>query len=1039
MNLLKKGVVVYIIALMLSPALLYIGNHIEADRSIAGTRSDWWLVNATGSGDYTHIQWALDNASAGDLILIEGGTYYENVIIDKPIEIIGASANNTTLIGEDTGPVIEILSSGVNISGLNITREVHGNNPGVRIFNNNISIDNIKCSKHVIGIQIIDANDNTIRDNYIEKCDTGIKTRSSRDNLIQNNTCSYNLKDGISLMDGSFRNGIVGNNITDNIIGINLGESNKNRVTGNRINSNSDYGISIQNSFYISFYNNELNLSGIIIEGNMPEHWTTNHIDASNTLNGRSIIHWKNRTEGRVPSGASQVILANCSGVIVDGLGQDSELWGIQCVYSDSCRISENILCSRSNQGITLFNSNNNLLTKNNCSNGEGDFSVGIRVVNSSTNSVNDNIAQNNYIGIVVDGYENHLINNTIRHNRGAGITIENRGGNNTIIDNEIASHPGYGIHCLGSDDSIYHNTFIDNNPGGSQALDDGGQNAWSSDTMGNYWSDWNAPDGDGDGIRDSPYPIDGIAFAYDLMPLIMPAAEYPPEARAGPDIIIDQHETVRFNGSASIGHPRLTWYTWSFHYDDILTELNGPAPEFTFHTAGTYDVLLTVNDEKGRSGQDMLTVTVADVTPPEADAGPDMDVNQFDEFLLNGSTSTDNTGITTYNWSFNYDGTPTFLHGENVQLAFDVPGAYNVTLNVTDEAGNWDTDILTVTVLDVVPPAADAGPDIEINASEIVQFNGSGSSDNVEIIGFRWTFLHNGTPVELHGPEPSFLFELPGTYNVTLTVEDAAGNSDSDNLTVVVLAGNGNGTDGSTTDGDGTTTGGTGGTDTDWDGWNDTAELMFGSDPSDINSTPLDYDGDGRPNWEDAYPRDPKKWQFEEAGMTQIQKTAILIIAALVLFAIAFAAHSRITDNDKVFGNENRIKVLAHIKENPGTHLNAMKRELKIGMGVLRHHLKVLNKAQMIRSRREGNFKLFYPIVFDPRIKPMTPDQREVLNLVEKKPGISTDEVAETLDKSRSTISYHLGNLKIKELVSAHRKGYKMYWSPKEFTSITG
>ena len=33
--------------------------------------------------DYEKIQWAVDNASAGDTIIVRDGTYYENVIICK--------------------------------------------------------------------------------------------------------------------------------------------------------------------------------------------------------------------------------------------------------------------------------------------------------------------------------------------------------------------------------------------------------------------------------------------------------------------------------------------------------------------------------------------------------------------------------------------------------------------------------------------------------------------------------------------------------------------------------------------------------------------------------------------------------------------------------------------------------------------------------------------------------------------------------------------------------------------------------------------
>jgi len=38
--------------------------------------------------DYSKIQWAVGNASAGDIILVAAGTYYEHVTIDKSLTLI---------------------------------------------------------------------------------------------------------------------------------------------------------------------------------------------------------------------------------------------------------------------------------------------------------------------------------------------------------------------------------------------------------------------------------------------------------------------------------------------------------------------------------------------------------------------------------------------------------------------------------------------------------------------------------------------------------------------------------------------------------------------------------------------------------------------------------------------------------------------------------------------------------------------------------------------------------------------------------------
>ena len=43
--------------------------------------------------DYANIQWAVDIASAGDTIIVRPGTYNENVVVSKSLEIRSYSQN----------------------------------------------------------------------------------------------------------------------------------------------------------------------------------------------------------------------------------------------------------------------------------------------------------------------------------------------------------------------------------------------------------------------------------------------------------------------------------------------------------------------------------------------------------------------------------------------------------------------------------------------------------------------------------------------------------------------------------------------------------------------------------------------------------------------------------------------------------------------------------------------------------------------------------------------------------------------------------
>jgi hypothetical protein len=97
------------------------------------------------------------------------------------------------------------------------------------------------------------------------------------------------------------------------------------------------------------------------------------------------------------------------------------------------------------------------------------------------------------------------------------------------------------------------------------------------------------------------------------------------------------------------------------------------------------------------------FVVLAEDTTPPEAKAGPDLLSDDVRPIQFDASASTDDTGIVGYSWSFDYEGEAVTLEGMRAYFPFEVHGEYEVVLEVSDAAGNTDTDSLTVTVL--TPP----------------------------------------------------------------------------------------------------------------------------------------------------------------------------------------------------------------------------------------------------------------------------------------------------------------------------------------------
>jgi len=169
----------------------------------------------------------------------------------------------------------------------------------------------------------------------------------------------------------------------------------------------------------------------------------------------------------------------------------DNDL-GMSFSHSSDNNVSRNNITNNA-YGVMLERSSNNSIAANNLIDATG----GIYISRSSDNSISmNNIAANNDFGIGLDDSSNNII-----------------WGNN-ITDNGYGwymGYPceGYGIRLtISSDNTIYHNNFVNNT---QQVDSDGSVNTWDYGypSGGNYWSDYNGTDADGDGIGDTPYVID--------------------------------------------------------------------------------------------------------------------------------------------------------------------------------------------------------------------------------------------------------------------------------------------------------------------------------------------------------------------------------------------------------------------------------------------------------------------------------------------------------------------------------------------------
>ena len=259
------------------------------------------------------------------------------------------------------------------------------------------------------------------------------------------------------------------------------------------------------------------------------------------------------------------------------------------------------------------------------------------------------------------------------------------------------------------------------------------------------------------------------------------------PIAKAGSDQTVVQHTRVKLNGSGSIDNIEISNYTWTFLYNDLEQKIYGPVVYFTFEEAGICIVTLNVTDKNGNWGRDDLLILVRDITPPIADAGGPLDIDQGDEIVFDGGASTDNVGIINHSWEFICDGKDICLFGGNRRFSFYMAGEYNITLTVTDKAGNSNADFLLLIVRDITAPVADAGNNQTAVLGAIIILDASQSSDNVGILNYSWRSMIDDNELILYGMEVHYLFEEAGAYTIQLIVEDAIGNHDVDEIIITI------------------------------------------------------------------------------------------------------------------------------------------------------------------------------------------------------------------------------------------------------------
>jgi parallel beta-helix repeat protein len=210
-----------------------------------------------------------------------------------------------------------------------------------------------------------------------------------------------------------------------------------------------------------------------------------NDVDSSNTADGKPVYYLANQHDLVIsPIDYPEIgclILIGCTGVTIKDIVFPSQ---------------------PTNGGVTITYTSNSTVVNSTFT----DLWQGITIYECSDITVSGNYIVNNEIGININAQNLPL---TITRNH-----IEN---------NEL------GISLGMSDLNIYHNNFINNTEHVYDTLWNPLNRAqpvtyvWDDGRQGNFWSDHNATDADGDGVADTPYVINQWSNNIDRYPLMEP------------------------------------------------------------------------------------------------------------------------------------------------------------------------------------------------------------------------------------------------------------------------------------------------------------------------------------------------------------------------------------------------------------------------------------------------------------------------------------------------------------------------------------
>jgi parallel beta-helix repeat protein len=218
-SLVKKFLAISIFMLFVEAGIVSAYNQNKSNDNKPQYLNITWYVGGSGPGNYSKIQDAIDNASAGDIVFVYNGIYKEHVFINKQIHLIGESKSNTTIDGSGLGDIITIFGNSANGTSISKFTITSTGSKGILVsFSSNVLINDTNIHNCYIGIHCWHCTNILIDGNIITNTNYGIYLEYTDHSYIEKYNHILNNTVGMILWNINAQNKVNYNEIKNNLV-----------------------------------------------------------------------------------------------------------------------------------------------------------------------------------------------------------------------------------------------------------------------------------------------------------------------------------------------------------------------------------------------------------------------------------------------------------------------------------------------------------------------------------------------------------------------------------------------------------------------------------------------------------------------------------------------------------------------------------------------------------------------------------------------------------------------------------------------------